>query len=482
MLTRMVFVATAMVLSLSAFAQADRPAREVVGTLTGNNVFVRSNPSTTGAYQCTKLSVGDKVVVLKAQDEWLQIKPVKGPWSVIAKKFVQLDAAGKVGTVQGDNVWVRAAGELCTFANVADYYVWQGQLNKGDTVTILGEAGDYYKIAPPEFATFWIAAKYVDVSGKPAQAERGDAGPQKTRPTSATEKETVRESDIKPVTGTTRTGDGEVLTTVRRTRPAPPATDPQSTLGQVEAVRLEMMAEYKKPIEQRDLRRVIAKFKAIDTTDNAQAAKLVEYYTKYMENQLEIIDEAREAKELIEKQKVTVTRIRATIDRSVIEEQTRAKPKAYNAEGVLQPSAISPGTKFSAKRWVVRDRFTDRITAYVQCTSGDVDVASYVGQYVGAWGAEIYDEHLGLFIVDAQEIRVMKDGEPAAQPDASAAQPRMPAKAVETRVETITVEEGAVFEVEDTDVAPVAVDEDEDDAEAGDAPAVDSAIMPAKTN
>jgi len=476
MLTRMVFAATAVLLSLSALAQADRPAREVVGTLTGDNVFVRSNPSTTGAYQCTKLNKGDTVVVLKAQGEWLQIKPVKGTWSVVARKFVQPDGTGKVGTVQGDNVWVRAAGELCTFANVADYYVWQGQLNKGDTVTILGEAGDYYKIAPPDFATFWIFAKYVDLGGKPAQPERGPAaGGEKTRPAPPAEKakETVPGPVVKPSGSPLSAKQVSSATEKQAQKTAPPAAGTESTRGQVESVRQEMMAEYKKPTEQRDLRRIIAKFNAIDTSSDAQAAKLVEYYTKYMENQLAVLDEAKAAKELIEQQKVTVTRIRATIDKGVIVEQTHAKPKAYNAEGVLQPSAISPGTKFSPKRWVVRDRFTSRITAYVQCTTGEVDVSAYVGKHVGVWGTEIYDENLGLFIVDAQEIRELKDGEPAVDP-------RTPSAADETYEEEAADDETMTEESEDDSEDAATEEEDQDEADSTDAPAVDSAIMPAK--
>jgi len=499
MLTRMVFVAAALVGSLSALAQA-APAREVVGTLTGKNVFVRSNPSTTGAYQCTQLSTGDKVVVLKAQGEWLQIKPVKGTWSVMAKKFVKPDAAGKIGTVTGDNVWVRAAGELCTFANVADYYVWQGQLNKGDTVTIIGEAGDYYKIAPPDFATFWIAAKYVDLGGKTVAEESDDGvadapntgAAVKSRKAPASEKVTVRESDGKTTTVTTTE-----TTTVRRTASGQ-ELDPKSAFGQVEAVRLEMMAEYKKPIEQRDLRRIIDKFNAIDTSDDERAGKIAAYYVKYMENQLTVIDEAKAASAQIEKKKAAITQIKVTMDKEVIEIQTNPKPKAFNAQGVLRESAAFPGTKFSPQRWIVYDPQLDRITAYVQCTTGEVDVKAFVGKHVGVWGTEVYYEHLKLYVIDAQEIVVLGEAEPLpARPAVKVTVRPVLAPAAESEA-TVTVkvvdetavededdaadDDEALDDADDEDDEDDDEDEEEDDEEDEEEAAVDSVVVPAKKN
>ncbi|MCL2701522.1 MAG: hypothetical protein FWE88_07495 [Phycisphaerae bacterium] len=457
MLTRMVFtVAAAVVLSLPTLAQG-AGAKEIVGTLTGDNVAVRSGPSTTGAYRCTKLSTGDKVVVLGTKGEWYQIKPVQGAWSVIAKKFVKPDAGGKTGVVTGDNVWVRAAGEMCTFANVADFYVWQGQLNKDDKVSILGEAGDYYKIVSPPFATFYIAAKYVDLSGKDAPGDKAgeaDAG-----------EKSVGVSAKLPASAK----DAPAATTTQK--PATqPTRDSKDTRAKVEAVRLEMMAEYEKPVEQRDLRRIIEKFNAIDTAGSAQGAKLVAYYTKYMENQLAIVDEAKAASVLIEEQKANVTTIQIEIDRRVIETQAGTGPKAFNAQGILRPSAVFPGTKHTPQRWVVYDPTIERITAYVQCTTGEVNVAAHVGKHVGVFGAEVYDKDLRLYIVEAQEIQVMKDGAEAAEPRP---QPQ-PAKA-EPEPATVEVEVKVVPATEEATDDDTATDDEEDDEEIIGA-AVESAV------
>jgi len=466
MLTRMVLIAAAVMISLPSLAQAAKPAvaeKELVGTLTGDKVAVRSSPSTTGAYRCTTLSTGDKVVVLKTQGEWLQIKPVAGTWGVIAKRFVKPNATGKTGTVTGDNVWVRAGGDLCTFENVADHYASQGQLNKGDTVAILGEAGDYYKIVPPEFATFWISAKYVDLAAKPAPAAKPaatkDSGLVYSGPSAdkATTKPAVA-ALLTPKTATTK--PAPATATVRESQ--------QATLDKIETVRLEMMAEYKKPVAQRDLRRIIARFNAIDTTGSVQGAKLVAYYTTYMENQLAILDKAKAAAAEIEQEKADITNIQVTINTVVIEEQGNPRPKAYNAQGVIQPSGAFPGTKYAPKRWVVRDPFNNRITAYVQCTTGEVDLAGCVGRHVGIWGEETYNEHLKLYIVEAQDLVMLDDG---AKPAARRVNPMgvpvsKPAVKEETPVETADDDEEDDADADDDAIPDEDDEEDEEDDDA----------------
>ena len=369
MLTRMVCSVVALLLAApAALAQTTQPtAQELIGTLTGSKVAVRSGPSTTGSYPCTRLGVGDKVTVLQSKGDWLQVKPVKGTWSVIAKKFVTPDAASKAGVVNADNVWVRAAGELCTFTAVTDFYVLQGQLNKNDKVEILGDSGDFYKITPPTFATtpptcatFWIAAKYVDLGGKTAPTEIAKVGDGSVKVEMPSDGSTTQ-----PVI---------IAEAPKQDAPVQPTLDPASVRGKIEAVRKDMTAEYAKPAEQRDLKRIIEKFKAIDTGDDKYAKQVVDYYTQYMDNQLKTIDEVASITKSIDANKAIVTKAMTDLNTREIASQTNPGPKAYNAEGVLKASGLFPGTKVTPKRWVVRDAYTDRITAYVQCTTGDLNI------------------------------------------------------------------------------------------------------------
>jgi len=268
----------------------------------------------------------------------------------------------------------------------------QGQLNKDDKVEILGESGDFYKITPPAFAAFWIYSQYVDLGGK-------------TAPTEITK---VGDGTVKVEMSSDGTTTKPVITAEapKQETPAEPTVDPASVRGKVEAVRKEMMAEYAKPAEQRDLKRIIEKFKAIDTGDDKYAKQVVSYYTQYMDNQLKTLDEVASITKSIDSNKAIVTKITTDLNtRQLAIQVQETGPKAYNAEGVLKASGLFPGSKVMPKRWVVRDAYTDRITAYVQCTTGDLDLENYVGKHVGVWGSETYDKDLGLHIVEAKQVK-----------------------------------------------------------------------------
>lgn len=147
----------ALPLAAQTTAPSTQPASATwTGAVTGTNVYVRDGPGPQ-AYPCTRLSAPERIVVVGKTDGWLRILAPKGCYSVISKDYVQVDATGQTGTVTGDNVWVRAGGDL----HEANFIGVQRQLGRGDTVAIIGETGEYYKITPPEGAYFYIAESYV---------------------------------------------------------------------------------------------------------------------------------------------------------------------------------------------------------------------------------------------------------------------------------------------------------------------------------
>ncbi len=83
-------------------------------------------------------------------------------------------------------------------------------------------------------------------------------------------------------------------------------------------------------------------------------------------------------------------------------------PKSYDADGVLTESVVFPGNAVTPKRWAVHDPDTNRVTAYVQCSSGDVKLDDYVGQHVGITGSMKYERDLKLYIVEAKDVTVLK--------------------------------------------------------------------------
>ena len=166
-------------------AQADPQATETtpapqsqptikVGEVTGTNVYVRSGPST-NYYPVLRLNTGTRVLIIDRRPAWIGIAPPKGAYSLVAKQYVDPDGADK-GLINGDRVWVRAGGALSEAT-----YAKQTRLDKGASVTILGETDEHYRIVPPKGAKLWISADYIRMLERQAahtvdESPTGEAG------------------------------------------------------------------------------------------------------------------------------------------------------------------------------------------------------------------------------------------------------------------------------------------------------------------
>jgi hypothetical protein len=146
-----------------------------VGEITGNDVFVRSGP-TTNSYQCGKLYKGDTVQVVDTQQGWSCIVPPPGCFSWIAIQYVSINLDNTtMGIVTGDNVGVYAGSDF-----VLPMYSTSKQvsLKRGQTVRLLGEEKDeYYKIAPPQGAYLWVSSQYIQPVQSPAERATTEVKP-----------------------------------------------------------------------------------------------------------------------------------------------------------------------------------------------------------------------------------------------------------------------------------------------------------------
>ncbi len=148
------------------------PALPYFAEIAGDNVYFRSGPGT-NYYRCGKLGQGDIVKIVSASNVWSRILPPKGSFSWISKQYVAIDPANPdTGIVTGDEVRVYAGSQY--YEPIHSDRI-QMHLNRGDKVTLLGEEmGDYYKIAPPNGAFFWVSTQYTkpaDVTALPAEPE-----------------------------------------------------------------------------------------------------------------------------------------------------------------------------------------------------------------------------------------------------------------------------------------------------------------------
>ncbi|MEM8876150.1 MAG: aminotransferase class V-fold PLP-dependent enzyme, partial [Planctomycetota bacterium] len=85
---------------------------------------------------------------------WYQIRVPEGVTSYVSKAFVNAQGDGETGTINQDRTPVKAA----SLRGPGESYREQLLLSKDDTVTILAEEGNYYKVVSPKDAFVFIPA------------------------------------------------------------------------------------------------------------------------------------------------------------------------------------------------------------------------------------------------------------------------------------------------------------------------------------
>jgi len=145
------------------------------GEITASNVYVRSGAGT-NYYPTTKLSAGDRVLVLGERHGWYQIAPPPQSFSYVDMSFVEKKGGTAKGTIKQDKAYVRAGSHLENRKSST-----QLLLDKGASVEIIGEADGFYKIRPPDGATLYVSKQYVkpvSAALRTGMVERHVSGPQ----------------------------------------------------------------------------------------------------------------------------------------------------------------------------------------------------------------------------------------------------------------------------------------------------------------
>lgn len=373
--------------AVPAFGQAAASAdgnAQYVGVVNGTNVFVRHNASMT-AYPCAMVSRPQNVTVVgQAVSGWLKILPPPGVFSVIAKKYVQADQTSKSGTVTGDNVWVRAGGQL----RKTSFFGLQKQLNTGQKVEILGEIDDWYKIVPPKGVYFHISARYVKVG----QAT-GAASPSNASPAAAAQ-------PPKAVPSTKK-----LPTTLPAAQTLPVEGEPGKDLAAFRALEAQLHLEFNKPPAQRDLARLLGKFKALKPAPDSYLKPYVDYYVAYLDMAIAQQAGRKQLQQLV--RSAAESQAEYEMRRTALEvADTTTRKAIYAAQGVLATSAIYTGAG-GPKRHLLRDVKTGAVIAYVKSADDSVQLDKYVGRYVGILGSVRYDGQVQTDLVQARQVVVL---------------------------------------------------------------------------
>jgi len=374
-----------------------------IGVLTGTNVYVRCGPGESDGrssyYPCAKLSAPERVTVTGQRNGWLEILAPPGTFCVIYSQYVEVDESGEAGTVTGDNVRVRAGGE----EHQSNFWQPLTQLNSGDQVRVTGEVtdrfGKWYKIRPPEDARFWIYGKYVRRAGAPPEAEETQAPATVTRPVA-----------------------GEPVATMT-------SEDSDALLARIKELEAELRREYEKPRGQRNFQQLLEKYERIDVPEDSFARPWLDSRIQFLRNAIRQREELEEVETILERTEAQREQLRMERLRRQLAEQPARTRKPYQAEGVLMESELFTGGPLTPKRYLLRDPATFQIRAYVQCTSGDLDLKRFTGMYVGVAGARHYEERLAVEVIDARSVVVLKTNAEARMPaEPTVVRPQPPAE------------------------------------------------------
>ena len=136
------------------------PAADVSATIAGDRVNLRARP-TLQAEVVGQVNDGDRIVVRSFSNDWAEVAPPAGIEFCVHRDFV------KDGRVQVSKLQVRA-GPGINYSKV-------GMMVKGDAVRVIGEFGEWLKIAPPPGCSLWVTRSMVKlpepkaaVAAKPA--------------------------------------------------------------------------------------------------------------------------------------------------------------------------------------------------------------------------------------------------------------------------------------------------------------------------
>ncbi len=348
--------------------EAPRPTPTfAVGEVTGTDVNVRSGPSG-NYYVVTRLSSGHRVVIVDRRPSWVAIAPPKGAYSLIAREYIDPEGEHK-GVVNGDRVWVRAGSDLSE-----QIYAKQVQLNKGASVTIVGETETHYRIIPPKGARLWISEDYVRL------VEQADVGSGTTVERAGAEAPEERPAPTPPA---------PQVTQPTQSAPAAPATagiKSEDVQKRIEAIESVLDKEFKKERSERDISMLIQRFTPIAEQNDDTVAK---HYARYRIQQLErAIQHAEALKKLqILDDQWTQSRRQFLQQRTSLPSTRPELTREFDVRGKFVISAAYSNPVGPRRYRLVDPDSTGmipRTIAYVEIDpQSEIDPMAFLGRYVG---------------------------------------------------------------------------------------------------
>jgi hypothetical protein len=272
---------------------------------------------------------------------------------------------------------VRAGGDLRT----GNFIGVQRQLNRGERVEIIGDAGEYYRITPPSGAYFYISERYV----RPADAA------------AAGEMQALA-------------AEHPGLQAIPAAAATPPGPTQSAQLAAFKDAEKVLMEEFAKSLEERDLHRALAAYQAVPVSEDDPLKLYVDARVAFIRQSLEEIADLEKVKAMAETSAAKQAEYEIMLERLRMVAPPPEPIRLPVARGVLQPSMVFAGTTAISKRYMVIDPQSGQTVAYVQSPGGDVDLDKYVGMNVAIFGTSKFDVQLQRHVVEPEEIQMVSAG------------------------------------------------------------------------
>lgn len=389
----------------------DAPAVEVptaanrfVGEVTADSVNVRSGPADSH-YVTTQLSKGDQVIVVGHRFDWLKIVPPKGSFSYVAKIYVDRDGAGAIGTVNRDDVLVRAGSDRSQLKTQP-----QTKLSAGANVRIIGEQDEYYKILPPDGAYLYIAKQFVrplrEAAPLDAAALLQPSGTPTTTPTLPPDADAVTTETPWPNLPADDAADATEQTAApsEMTETAPPQPTAQELAAQTEAKFAELEKQFQatkdQPLEQRPVAELRQGYEEVLGTSHLsgtsrQTAQLRVAYLEMLQEQVDALKKAQQQRADFAARQTELEEQAKQFEQNIKE----AGIAHYTAVGQLQMSSVQ---KEGQTLMRLVDPADGRTLVYVRFV--DPKQRLLLEKFVGIRGEIARDAQFGLDVIEPSEV------------------------------------------------------------------------------
>ena len=359
-----------------------------IGEVNASSVNIRSGPADS-YYATMRLNKGDKVIVVGQKFDWLKIIPPDGSFSYIAKVHVDKDADGKTGTVNSMDVLVKAGSQISPVKIQP-----QTKLDKGATVTIVGEAEEFYKIKPPADAFVYVLKKYVDPVRQATTTESVPA-PRGQRIITGAAGEGVVDTSARPTTQDTSSELVKVTPTTAENlaKPTEVSSDSEAQFTKLES---QFAAARTQPLADQPVEELLKGYQALVAQHDLSSASmrmakfLVSFLTILQQQQADLVQAKKD------QETFTARQAQSEAQRQQIQQRIKdAGIAVYTAIGQLDLSSIQ---KNGQPLMRLTNPADGRTLIYIKTENANIKLM--IGKFVGVRGEISKDQQLSIDVID----------------------------------------------------------------------------------